>query len=77
MPSTLHLSASNSAAAANKLQLSAGNMKLTVKANEVRLIEDAEMQEKKAVQRRAAADAAAGQAGDLTLHGGVVGIHRL
>ena len=29
------------------------------------------------IQRRAAADAASGQAGDLSLHGGVFGIHRL
>ena len=36
----------------DKLNLTAGNMKLTVKANEVRLIEDAEMQEKKAAERR-------------------------
>ena len=36
----------------NKLQLAAGNMKLTVKADEVRLVEEVELQEKKAAKRQ-------------------------
>ena len=36
----------------DKLQLLAGNMKLTVKASEVRLVEEAELQEKKKIQRQ-------------------------
>ena len=43
------------AVSGDKLNLTAGNMKLTVKASEVRLIEEAEMQEKKAAQRKTAA----------------------
>jgi len=36
----------------NKLQLAAGNMKLTVKADEVRLVEEVELREKKAAKRQ-------------------------
>ena len=43
-----------------RLQLLAGNMKLTVKAGEVRLIEEAELREKKAVRRQVATNIRAG-----------------
>ena len=52
--------ASVTAVSGDKLQLAAGNMKLTVKAEEVRLIEEAEKREKKPPQRQVATNIRSG-----------------